>query len=1298
MKRRITTPVGRMLVFAICFSLVFQLGPFAGNTQTQSESTAGELPSTRGLDDPEPTQSVDYLSDTVWIPQGGQFYLKFDQATNSIVQMRMPDPTAGMPQSIIDAVDRSPDWLKDNITRKFEQLVDNDIDVGSRSTPEYADLDGDGDADLIVGNTNGFLDFYENLDPALHYLEGHDVFVGQILKKNASMSPGLSFVGRVDPSVGDVDNDGLLDLLIGTQAGDVYFVENIGTVNVPSWAAEVVLPNVIAATGSASIDLEDIDGNGYPDIILGETDGTLHYFENTLGSFNEVMVGLEWTDVGDNSAPAFADMDDDGDFDLTVGTNIGLVKYFRNDTTNWTEDPSMYEFIDLPSDAAPVLLDLNLDFIPDLVLGQGNGKLHYYQNIGDAAQPRWWMYESVGTSFNYANHRKFYSNNNTVYLQERNIPARAIQFANIINNVPQKMVDELVFSISHSGKSSLMHPSTWADVWLNNTQTLYYNDAYLDYANIVDYNLGMPDQFSTVEYWVKEDDSGILSRYEYPPYIYYWWIVHPKGSDELPTFINPRVKTSGHGGASLPPPAGNGTFWRWSVFNEADTSWPDDSALSVKYPKEENPPLLRDKMSGIQYLWDGVAYSTGRLYNNSGETARNNTGFVIRPWTTDTHALEVATHWVESTLALNAQEHNDGNRPRQISTIQFEHNGNCGELSDLTLGALRATLIPYIEILGIAGDHCYGAFYERGWHQIDNHWSASTSIVDNWDLYHYGWNRDWGSLITYRGDGAMMAPFPMNETQKIFDANGWRDPDFVGSDRGNVTVKVTDGNGNPIDGVRVSLADWNWMIISGASFGGAWTYSDGDGIAYFTTSETRQRSMGDNNYNEGLLIHLNSRYGEETWNPGFANRLMINVPGISNETMYYVNWTTPNNKSRPFPLFSQGPPLTPGNYQMKVRYNTEVGLQHPANGFGLDDSTLTTTLYHDQEVFTGIHVDAFVVNWTEFQKFLKGYPFEGYNATMDRKGTTLAFDVPSSEDWYVVLSNRDSVETSKLVSFEATIQDLGLPPDISVLPPDAVAAQLSGTSLDYITLTWTLSGDDGAGEDDVIRYDIYSSTNYNGPGKGYMKIASVGAGINTCSIPAMGADSLHHFFYVAAVDDALNLDRTPNQAAKVAIPVYQGKNLVSSILDTLGQDIPSVFQTLAFDKVWMYVGTDPVNPWRSSTPGKQINDLDLTMSVDPATAYWIEFNDGGLLRIVGEVREVTNIPLKAGWNLVGYPSVNADYTVADLKIDTGATAVEGAYYAAPIYSLRRFSDSDTLIPGHGYWLYIPSDTIWIVNF
>ena len=72
------------------------------------------------------------------------------------------------------------------------------------------------------------------------------------------------------------------------------------------------------------------------------------------------------------------------------------------------------------------------------------------------------------------------------------------------------------------------------------------------------------------------------------------------------------------------------------------------------------------------------------------------------------------------------------------------------------------------------------------------------------------------------------------------------------------------------------------------------------------------------------------------------------------------------------------------------------------------------------------------------------------------------------------------------------------------------------------------------------------------------------------------------------------------------------------------------------------------------------------------------------------------IALKAGWNLVGFPSYNTAYTVAMLKTDTGATRVEGYLASASPYYLQVLSGATTLATGDGYWVYVPADAIWTV--
>ena len=79
------------------------------------------------------------------------------------------------------------------------------IDVGSSSSPAFGDLDGDGDADLVVGASDGTLQAYERT------AVGFSAFA---INPFASIDVGSSS----SPALADLDADGDVDLVVG--AGD----------------------------------------------------------------------------------------------------------------------------------------------------------------------------------------------------------------------------------------------------------------------------------------------------------------------------------------------------------------------------------------------------------------------------------------------------------------------------------------------------------------------------------------------------------------------------------------------------------------------------------------------------------------------------------------------------------------------------------------------------------------------------------------------------------------------------------------------------------------------------------------------------------------------------------------------------------------------------------------------------------------------------------------------------------------------------------------------------------------------
>lgn len=98
--------------------------------------------------------------------------------------------------------------------------------------------------------------------------------------------------------------------------------------------------------------------------------------------------------------------------------------------------------------------------------------------------------------------------------------------------------------------------------------------------------------------------------------------------------------------------------------------------------------------------------------------------------------------------------------------------------------------------------------------------------------------------------------------------------------------------------------------------------------------------------------------------------------------------------------------------------------------------------------------------------------------------------------------------------------------------------------------------------------------------------------------------------------------------------------------------------------------------------------------------FWIHLtsNDGDCALTVGEGTEPvsTSINLQAGWNLVGYPSLN-EKPVSDALAGTGYDSIDGFNASAP-YHITPLSDSYMMKPGAGYWVHVPADTVWVVDW
>jgi hypothetical protein len=175
------------------------------------------------------------------------------------------------------------------------------ISVSSRATPTVADWDADGLKDLLCGDGNGYVSFFKNVGTAQV-----PAYAARVLLQASGAN--LNLGSRSVPRVSDWDGDGLQDL-VGSSSTGVYWCRNTGSRAVPVLQAREAL-RVPTAAGSLTpiqtgtrmrLDLADWDGDGTPDLILGNTDGTLirfagyHFRVTSIQQPAEGALTLEWT-------------------------------------------------------------------------------------------------------------------------------------------------------------------------------------------------------------------------------------------------------------------------------------------------------------------------------------------------------------------------------------------------------------------------------------------------------------------------------------------------------------------------------------------------------------------------------------------------------------------------------------------------------------------------------------------------------------------------------------------------------------------------------------------------------------------------------------------------------------------------------------------------------------------------------------------------------------------------------------------------------------------------------------------
>lgn len=252
------------------------------------------------------------------------------------------------------------------------------LDVGDESAPAFGDIDSDGDLDLLVGNR---IDPTTRSRAELHVFENQ----GNGTFQQRPPLP-IDATNNYMPTLADLDGDGDDDLLVGAWDGTMTYYRNESLSGQVRFVRETRADLEADVGQNNAPAFVDIDADGDYDLFVGESSGVLNAFRNTGTPTNPSFVltdeNVAAIDVGQRSAPAFFDSDQDGDYDLFVGAQDGTVWFYRNTGTPTTpvfiHDPNVS--LTTAAFATPAFADVDADGDTDLFLGSIRGGVIAYVN------------------------------------------------------------------------------------------------------------------------------------------------------------------------------------------------------------------------------------------------------------------------------------------------------------------------------------------------------------------------------------------------------------------------------------------------------------------------------------------------------------------------------------------------------------------------------------------------------------------------------------------------------------------------------------------------------------------------------------------------------------------------------------------------------------------------------------------------------------------------------------------------------------------------------------------------------
>ena len=226
------------------------------------------------------------------------------------------------------------------------------------ASPTIGDVDNDGMPEVVIGGDDG----------KMYVINGED---GSILWYNYTGHPIFS-----SAAIGDINNDGNLEIVVGDKGGfiNAFNGQNGSLI----WSFEIYI-EVLSSPA-----LGDINGDGWLEVVIGGGN-KIYALDGETG-----LVLWEY-ETGDNvwSSPALGDIDDDGNLEVIVGSYDNFIYALNGEdgTLLWTFRTGDIIW------SSPSLGDVDNDGDLDVVIGSYDWRLYA---IDGKSGEELWFYAAKG--------------------------------------------------------------------------------------------------------------------------------------------------------------------------------------------------------------------------------------------------------------------------------------------------------------------------------------------------------------------------------------------------------------------------------------------------------------------------------------------------------------------------------------------------------------------------------------------------------------------------------------------------------------------------------------------------------------------------------------------------------------------------------------------------------------------------------------------------------------------------------------------------------------------------------------